>query len=129
MLISGCANQGAAPSNGALNGAIEDRASTGNTQEQTYTNYVSVKFRDTKVDLANPAFEYLNTDKSSWIRGAWYDRSNRYMIINLEGTYYHYCDMPGNVWNSFKQADSFGTFYNQSIKGNYDCRKGFVPEY
>lgn len=35
------------------------------------TNYVEVKYRATQVNLAALGFEYHNTDKSSFIRGAW----------------------------------------------------------
>jgi len=92
-------------------------------------DYVSVKYRNTPVNIGTSDFEYLNTDKSSWIRGAWYDSSNRYMVINLDGTYYHYCGMQENIWKNFKRAESFGRYYNQHIKGQFDCRTGHVPDY
>jgi len=92
-------------------------------------NYVYVKYRDGLVDIANPRFEYLDTSKSSWVRGAWYDDDNQYMIINLSGTNYHYCGIPASIWNSFKLTDSFGSFYNSHIKGRYDCRIYPVPQY
>ena len=100
-----------------------------NVSQSHTANYISVKYRSDKVDIANPRFEYLDTSESSWVRGAWYDDDNGYMVINLSGTYYHYCSMPESAWNSFKSASSFGTFYNQSIKGNYDCRVYPVPKY
>ena len=93
------------------------------------TKYVEVKYRDTLVNLSNPKFEYLNTDKSSFVGGAWYDQNNQYMLIRLRDTYYHYCGLPENVWNNFKRAESFGEYYNQNIKGNFDCRLGKVPAY
>ena len=81
------------------------------------------------VDVGHPRFEYLNTSKSSFVRGAWYDEENDYMVINLSGTYYHYCSFPQLTWNSFSSASSFGSFYSSSIKGNYDCRIYPVPQY
>lgn len=92
-------------------------------------NYVPVKYSDNKVDIGDSRFEYLDTSKSSFIRGAWYDKDNGYMIINLNRTYYHYCSMPSTVWESFKLADSFGSYYNKYIKGNYDCRINPIPDY
>ncbi|MDY6826622.1 MAG: KTSC domain-containing protein [Bacillota bacterium] len=92
-------------------------------------NFVTVKYRDTSVDIAAPYFEYHDTTGSSFIRGAWYDQNNQYMVINLDGVYYHYCAMPYSVWMNFKRADSYGRFYNQYIKGQYDCRQGYVPVY
>src|SRR5262249_25569885 len=90
---------------------------------------VWVKYRQTPVDLGDRRFEYLDTSRSSFITGAWYDNSNSYMVIGLRGTYYHYCRMPRNAWNSFQVADSLGRHYNAFIKGNYDCRLGGVPVY
>ena len=63
------------------------------------------------------------------VRGAWYDDENQYMVINLNGTYYHYCGMPESVWNTYEKANSFGSSYNAYIKGNYDCRDNYVPQY
>ena len=60
---------------------------------------------------------------------AWYDESNSYMVIGLYEVYYHYCQMPGEAWHSFRSADSFGRHYIQSIRGRYDCRPGGVPEF
>jgi len=51
------------------------------------------------------------------------------MVIGLRGTYYHYCRMPKDAWNSFREADSFGRHYNGFIRGNFDCRLGGVPAY
>ncbi len=91
--------------------------------------FVDIKYRDDDVDVGDPRFEYLNTSKSSWIKGAWYDNDYGYMVINLDGTYYHYCDMPESIWNKYESADSFGSDYRSYIKGNYDCREGYVPSY
>lgn len=49
--------------------------------------------------------------------------------MSLNGTAYHYCDMPGSVWAAFTTTSSLGTFYNDRIKGNFGCRTGFIPEY
>jgi len=87
-----------------------------------------IKYRDTPVCL-DRGFEYQSTPKSSWIGGAWYDRKNQYMVINLKGTLYHYCRMPPEIWAAFKVADSYGRFYEGNIKGRFDCRLGGVPAY
>lgn len=80
---------------------------------------VDVKYVDEPVDLSN--FEYLDTSESSFVNGAWYDSWDDEMVIMLEGTYYQYCYLPEEVWKDFKSASSFGSFYNSSIKGSYDC--------
>jgi hypothetical protein len=86
-----------------------------------------VKYRDTPVCLQE--FQYQDTRKSSFVRGAWYDADNDYLVISLKGTRYHYCRMPVGVWNAFRAARSFGRFYLRSIKGKFDCRLGGVPAY
>lgn len=109
---------------------VKEQSTQKDKEENQYSEQkVYVKYRDSSVDIAHLRFEYLDTSKSSWVKGAWYDDDNGYMIINLNGTYYHYCSMPEPAWNSFKSASSFGTFYNQSIKGSYDCRIYPVPQY
>jgi hypothetical protein len=90
---------------------------------------VWIKYRQTPVNVADPRFEYLDTSRSSFITGAWFDSSNFYMVIGLRGTYYHYCRMPRSAWTLFGAADSLGRYYNAFIKGNYDCRVGGVPVY
>lgn len=95
----------------------------------TGANYVDIKYRDNNVNVADSRFEHLDTSNSSFIRDAWYDSSNQYMVIDLNGTKYHYCEMPEQAWSSFKRAQSFGSHYNNKIKGNYDCRINRVPDY
>jgi hypothetical protein len=95
----------------------------------TTSNYITVKYRDDQVDIANSRWEKLDTTGSSIVNGSWYDSQNKYMIINLSGTYYHYCSLPPSTWSSFKKASSFGSYYNSNIKGKYDCRVNPVPNY
>ena len=59
----------------------------------------------------------------------WYDAPNRYFLIDLKGTLYHYCRFPRGVWEEFKRAVSYGQYYNAQIKGSYDCRLGGIPSY
>jgi hypothetical protein len=66
--------------------------------------------------------EKVNTD-SSWIDSIEYyscDEVSGYLILNTKkgGSYIHE-NVPIEVWNEFKNADSFGRFYNKNIKGNY----------
>jgi len=51
------------------------------------------------------------------------------VIVNLAGTYYHYCEVPSAVFNNWRSADSMGQYYNSEIKGQYDCRVLRVPSY
>jgi len=75
--------------------------------------------------LQNKAFNKYNydTSRSSWIRGAkyyYYEKAGMgYLKLNLKGRDYIYLLVPLEVWNSFKNADSLGRYFNQDIKGHY----------
>lgn len=89
---------------------------------------VTVKYRDDKVDISATHFEPLNKSDST-VKGAWYDSSNEYMVIKLGSTYYHYCGMPSSVWGGLKTASSPYEYYQDDVKGNFDCRVNPVPSY
>jgi hypothetical protein len=87
---------------------------------------VYVKYRG-EVDLNQ--FECTDITRSSFIRRVCYDRRNEYMLISLNGTFYHYCEIDAGTVSFFLNAPSMGRFYNASIKGNFDCRIHRVPNY
>jgi hypothetical protein len=91
--------------------------------------WLNVKYRSDSVDIANPRFEYLDGISSSLVDAAFFDSENDYAIISLNGTAYHYCGMPSNVWVAFTKAASLGSFFNDEIRSRFDCRTAFVPEY
>lgn len=98
---------------------------------------VTVEYRDGKVDLANERFDSLiPPSKGETFNGAWYDEEQDYMIIRLGNKYYHYCGMPTDAWRNFNtsEVEGYGTklyymYYEQSIKGNFDCRVNKAPNY
>ena len=92
-------------------------------------NRLFIKYRPTTVDVDTKAFEYLNTSKSSFVDGAWYDKSKSYMIINLSGINFQYCGVDEGTWKTFKASGSFGTGYQRLFKGHFDCRIIPPPEY
>ncbi len=98
-----------------------------------YNKYAEKCFLDNskkyEVNINDYRFSTLNTSKSSFINGAWYDEDNEYLILKLKNTYYHYCWVNKSIWNSFKQADSFGKYFNIYIKDKFDCRVWKVPVY
>ena len=87
---------------------------------------VDVKYRG-PVDLA--PFKCEAVDRSSFIRRVCYDASNSYMIVLLNQTYYHYCDIDRVTVDTFEAAESMGRYFNASIKGHFDCQTGRVPSY
>ncbi len=87
---------------------------------------VFVKYRGS-VNLA--PFQCETVTRSSFIRRVCYDRRERYMLISLNGVYYHYCEIGTQTVSSLMKADSMGRYYNAFIKGNYDCRINRMPGY
>ena len=91
-----------------------------------YAENVYVKYRG-EIDLA--PFDCADITRSSFIRRVCYDRRNEYMLISLNGTFYHYCEIDADTVSFLLNAPSMGRFYNASIKGNFDCRIHRVPQY
>lgn len=123
LILNGCTNT---PNYSNININTDTEVVNQETASE-YTNYVNIKYRDDPVNIAD--FETVDTSKSSLVRGAWYDRDNQYMIIDLNWTKYHYCRFPSSTWSSFTNADSFGTYYESYIKWSYDCRNWWIPSY
>ena len=89
---------------------------------------IYVKYRTNgPVNIHASNFEPLNSSGST-VRGAWYDSSQEYMIINLNDTYYQYCGVPASTWDWLKSVDS-DAYYQTDIRGNFDCRVNHVPDY
>jgi hypothetical protein len=91
---------------------------------------VYVKYRG-PVDL-NP---FTCTDTvSSFVNRVCYDRANSYMLILLNSTWYHYCEIDARTVTALIGAELVGRFYNANIKGTgkdgpFDCRTHKVPNY
>lgn len=92
------------------------------------SGYVKIKYRDDKVNISASNFESLSRSDPT-VKGAWYDDGNEYMVIKLGDTYYHYCGMPGGEWSEFSSSGSLYSYYQDNIKGNFDCRINPVPSY
>jgi hypothetical protein len=87
---------------------------------------VNVKYRGA-VDLA--PFQCESVSRSSLVTRVCYDRKEQYMVIGLQGTYYHYCEIDGGTVAALRGAESMGRYFNASIKGRFDCRTNRVPAY
>ncbi|MDP3600956.1 MAG: KTSC domain-containing protein [Bosea sp. (in: a-proteobacteria)] len=85
------------------------------------------------VDLTR--FQCSDITRSSFINRVCYARSERYMLINLEGVYYHYCALDAVTYRDLLNADSMGRYYNANIRsrgaqrGRFDCRDHPVPRF
>src|ERR1700730_13631228 len=87
---------------------------------------VIVKYRG-PVDLSH--FDCEQITRSSVVKGLCYDSAEKYVIVNLTGTYYHYCEVPPATITAWRQAESMGRFYNAQVKGRFDCRVLHIPSY
>jgi hypothetical protein len=87
---------------------------------------VMVKYRG-PVDTSH--FQCESVSRSSFINRVCYEASNQYMLIALKGTYYHYCGIDSGTVGSLMTASSMGQYFNGNIKGRFDCRTGYVPNY
>ncbi|MGM4907184.1 KTSC domain-containing protein [Tardiphaga sp. 866_E4_N2_1] len=72
--------------------------------------------------------------RSSFVNRACYDKAQKFMVVQLNATYYPYCEMPAATYDAFLAAPSMGKYYNANIKGSdsdgpYDCRTHRKPTY
>jgi hypothetical protein len=71
--------------------------------------------------------ESVDASRSSFIRNAEYygDKSGvGFLILNFKGKEYIFEGVPKQVWQEFRNAPSFGQYYNQNIRGRYGFRLG-----
>lgn len=92
---------------------------------------VTVKYRG---PVPLDTFECASVDRSSFIERVCHDPVEQYMIIKLNGTYYHYCEIGQATVDALLGAESMGRFFNANIRGNgsdgpFDCRAHRVPGY
>jgi hypothetical protein len=69
--------------------------------------------------------EKMQTEKSSWIENAQFyscDRIVGFMIVKTKNREYIHQNLPVVIWNKFKIAESFGSFYNNHIKNKYQLK-------
>lgn len=85
-----------------------------------------MKYRGS-VDLAPFTCQWIN--RSSLIKRLCYDFRERYVLVDLAGTYYHYCEVPGNIVDAWHAAESMGRYYSANVKGRFDCRHLRMPIY
>ena len=87
---------------------------------------VTVKYRG-QVELT--PFTCDGFTRSSLVKRLCYDTKEEYLLVSLNGIYYHYCEIPLTLVAAWKEATSLGRFYNQQIKGRFDCRVNYMPGY
>jgi hypothetical protein len=97
------------------------------------TETVDVRDRG-PVDLK--AFACQDVTRSSIIARVCYDGANQYMLVQRNGAYDQYCELPKATRDALLNAPSMGQYFNANIKatgadenGPHDCRTHKVPSY
>ncbi len=101
----------------------EANAPVGNSCADLQTSYTSYTEAMDRIRSASFRIaEEQNTDESSWVRGAEFyscDGATGFFILRTDDREYIHVDVPVAVWQGFKDASSFGTYYNANIKRRY----------
>jgi hypothetical protein len=87
---------------------------------------VYVKARG-EVDLA--PFRCESVTRSVNVKRLCYDEQEKYVLVSLKGIWYHFCSVPPAMVNGWKRAASKGRYYNDNIRGNFDCSETHAPAY
>lgn len=72
-------------------------------------------------------FECRDIKRSSIIERVCYQHNQRYLVVNVKGTYRQYCDVPISTYVAFMGAFSMGHYFEREIElrsngARYDCR-------
>lgn len=93
---------------------------SGSHQESFSSYEEAINYVQTNEDLTHLT---VDTGKSSWVQSADFyyypGDTSGYAIFELSNRLYIHEGVPLEIWQGFTHADSFGTFYNQNLKGNY----------
>ena len=95
---------------------------------------ICVKYGPCELDLTD--FLCFDTDSSSFVRRVCQDEKNRFVVINLGGTWYPYCEVDALSVLQLLSAPSIGRHYNEHFRskrdgtrGPFDCRDHAMPNY
>jgi KTSC domain len=71
-------------------------------------------------------FDCRDIKRSSMIQRVCYQEKERYLIVNIKGTYHQYCDVPVSTYVAFMGAFSMGHYFRKEIESGsnsvrYEC--------
>lgn len=69
--------------------------------------------------------ETTDTSNSSFITSAHFqseDGETGFLTLGMKRKEYHFINVPIEVWERFKNAESKGKFYHRNIKGKYNIK-------
>lgn len=78
------------------------------------------------------AFACTDVSENSDVSRICYDKAERYMVIRLKTTYYHYCAIDAAAVQGLQSAKSKRDFFDSRIRGSgkdgpFDCRTHPIP--
>lgn len=90
---------------------------------------VQVKYHEA---VSLDSFECTPAREHSDVSRICYDEAQRYMVIQLKKTYYHYCEIDSSTVDGLRTAVSKRLFFEARIRGNgtdgpFDCRTHPIP--
>jgi len=79
------------------------------------------------------AFECVDVKEDSDVTRICYDAAERYMVIRLRATYYHYCAIDEATVKGMRAAKSKRQYFEARVKGSgtdgpFDCRTYPIPK-
>lgn len=91
---------------------------------------VQVKYHGS---ISLDSFACEDVKESSDVSRICYDKAERYMVIRLKTTYYHYCDIDAATVQGLLRASSKRQFFETRVRGSgadgpFDCRTHPVPK-
>ncbi|MFV8352013.1 KTSC domain-containing protein [Flavobacterium sp. XS2P14] len=100
--------------------------SCGNNCEEIPNSFINYDQAKEVVLSSNfKRIDKADVSDSSWISSAKYfscDGLSGFFVIETGNRIYIHQDMPYEVWENFKNADSKGSFYSRNIRGNYQLK-------
>lgn len=87
---------------------------------------VYVKARG-EIDLA--PFRCEAVPRSPNVKRICYDEAQLYVLVSLNGVWYHYCGVPPSTIAAWRKSSAKGRFYNDSVRGNFECTGASMPMY
>ena len=78
------------------------------------------------------AFACEDVKESGDVSRICYDKAERYMVIRLKTTYYHYCETDAATVQGLERASSKRQFFETRVRGSgadgpFDCRTHPIP--
>lgn len=80
-----------------------------------------------ELDLA--PFQCASVSRSPNVKRICYDEPRQYALVSLNGIWYHFCGVPVATINAWKKSSSKGRYYNDNVRGNFDCTVTSAPSY